>query len=57
MTSFDPGLSDHDIIPGFKQILVYDRKITENNIASSSSSGTIWEKCGSTFATELGSYV
>ena len=36
---------------------VHDRKLTENNLASSWSSGTRWRKCRATFAIELGSLV
>jgi len=41
----------------FKKSLIYDRKMTETNLASSSSSGTRWAKCSATFATDLGSFV
>ena len=41
----------------FKKSLIYDRKMTETNLASSSSSGTRWAKCSATFGTDLGSFV
>jgi len=37
--------------------LVYDRKLTENDLASSWSSSTRWRKCRSTFAIEQRSIV
>ena len=40
-----------------KKALVYDRKMTEYNLASILSSGTKWAKCRATFAIELGSFV
>jgi len=45
------------IFLSFKKSLVYNKKMTENNLVSSWSSGTRWAKCRATFAIELGSFV